>query len=415
MGWAATTTIISAPEAAAKRAWTTLQSNFESYREGECGSYELDAGLAMGKEAGAQTLSKTGPHCGYSDPLLEELSAMRHVGSKLGLFARGDIPSVASQPPDPRVQLLSADEDEGFHYWWMAPASALLESGGSTSAASQPGAISLACIKCGASVHLRGAQFCGTCGERLPSTSEDAGRTGLLVRLRRELGQAMQAVSYAQPGVRQVDGTSGMLFKHNGPHRRRADEYALPVRQQLATALDALSKPVAQPAQGNELSSSIKAARAALRAWDSRDDELEERRRGRDFGGAYGDDDPDDPDDDEDDCYGYGGGRVCFQFRDQGWCSYGSSCRYRHPRYPAGCRRDCLDCGFAVRQALKLCSEHLGEVEDALQIVWQPFVSDGEMIAAAAQREQVAGVAGFLTRAAALGHFVLINHDNEGC
>ncbi|EOD39869.1 hypothetical protein EMIHUDRAFT_223435 [Emiliania huxleyi CCMP1516] len=306
MGWAATTTIISAPEAAAKRAWTTLQSNFESYREGECGSYELDAGLAMGKG--------------------QELSAMRHVGSKLGLFARGDIPSVASQPPDPRVQLLSADEDEGFHYWWMAPASALLESGGSTSAASQPGAISLACIKCGASVHLRGAQFCGTCGERLPSTSEDAGRTGLLVRLRRELGQAMQAVSYAQPGVRQVDGTSGMLFKHNGPHRRRADEYALP-----------------------------------------------------------------------------------------GWCSYGSSCRYRHPRYPAGCRRDCLDCGFAVRQALKLCSEHLGEVEDALQIVRQPFVSDGEMIAAAAQREQVAGVAGFLTRAAALGHFVLINHDNEGC
>jgi len=127
-------------------------------------------------------------------------------------------------------------------------------------------------------------------------------------------------------------------------------------------------------------------------------------------------DDPDDPDED-DDGYGYGyGGRVCFQFRDRGYCSYGASCRFRHPNYSTGCSRDCFDCSFTTRQALKLGSEHLNEVEKALQVGGQTKLSsDGEMLKVAARNEVLLGVKAFLERAAALDHWVLINHDNDGC
>ena len=414
MGWAATTTMLSGPEVPVHRCWSAIQ---EAHDECEF-SFEWGPGLAesLRKEDGVQEMQKTGPHCGYSDPLLEELAAIPHVGTKLGLVANGDMPEIRD-PADERIVLLSHDGDESIRHWWMARASDLLEPIGTTAVAQARAAMRRICEGCGESVHLTGAQFCCRCGNALPDAGADDGRRELMNRLKRELAQARQAVT-PSPSAFSVDGTQGMRFEHAGPHQRRTEKYASPVRYAVETALRTLEKPVSQQ-QTTELRDAVRTARTSLMSWDRRDDEIEERRRNRDLGGSYGDrdvsDDPEDPDDD-DDGYGYTyGGRICFQFRDRGYCSYGAACRFRHPNYTSGCSRTCHSCSFATRQALKLCSEHLYQVEEALQLKSNAFATDAEMIASAARNEQLCGVSGFLARAAALDHWVLINHDNDGC
>ena len=376
MGWAATTTMISGPEAAVASCWARVQEKHtsEEVSMGLCEDWDASLAEPVLNEAGAQKLQETGPHCGFSDPLLEELSATPLVGSLLGIRADGGEPNITA-PADARIKLLSCDHCEGIYHWWMARASDLL----GQAAAPQ---------------------------SQLPSAA-DGGRHELESRLHRELSQALKVVTpQGLAAATHLDSTEGMSFSHGGPHMRRAEKRALPLRQALDSALRAL-----QLSDGTELAAAVRSARTHLRAWDMAEEDVEDRhrRRDHDLGGACGIDDIDDPEDDEN-CYsaenGYGGGGmgICFQFRDRGHCSWGARCRYRHSRYPGACGRKCLECRLVSTLALKLCSVHLGEVGEALQ-QWLQLRSG----------EQRRGVSGFLERAAALGHWVLINHDNEGC
>ena len=398
MGWAATTTVVSAPEDECRRCWSELAEMCKP-DEGVWPDFEWSAKRSGCIESFCTSttvvkMSKTGPHCGMSDPLLEELSALPHVSVALGLVADGASPRIDG--PANTSQILFLDNfggDESMRCWWLAPASALLPPAGaaSSSTPSGPAAVHRTCA-CGESVHLAMARFCGGCGSKLPTAADDAGRTSLMNRVRRELSLAKQAVTPVASS-RYAQGVEGMCFEHRGPHAERAEAAAAPLRIALEAALRALDK---MPSQGLELTQNVQAARSSLRTWDAQHDEHANRRFRRD---PYGDDE-DDEDDDEEAEYGYG--------------------------RRAGCGRECFECDFTERSALQYASEHLAQVEAALLLEHpglrgpnshsaEQFASDGERIKAATEHERLSGLPGFLARAAALGHYLLINYDNDGC
>lgn len=359
--------------------------------------------FALQNQADTQCIRKLGPHCGNSDPLIEEMAALPEFRDlHLNVFKSdfGGCPAevcigsvsfpAGYHGPVAFKDRSEVDGPEGHHCWWMAPARALLQA--STTAQSPAHGP----CACGQKLHLPGARFCSACASELP----DAGDAAAVRAVCERVGGDLLAMSVA---------IVSMKFKHNSPHKdhglAQGRIFNVAVDRVLAALLTATSS------SSTGLLEAVRSLRTAHDAWHG---DLSSNRFGTDYDGT------------DSLCYEFDDfalaeedrpfpTRLCKYFTRGQHCPFGTRCKFLHSHMRCG--PDCIDCVMVESHACRLAGVRLWEIESTLllrqDLCSSKFESDAEMLRVSASRAHQNTIMGILATAATKGHYLIINHDND--
>lgn len=349
MGWAACTTVISCPEADAKRCWETIGRpedvpNYDNddYVHDTRSYWSIDCVHDISRQDGVRRIQKTGPHCGMSDPLIEEMAKMpefRDLGVQVS--SGGEVSNIVDVafPRDGyegpiKFWGYECDPGQESRFWWMVPASAVFRGGAGAPSAPAPCA-------CGQRTHLPGARFGCGCAAKLPDAETTAAVAALRKRVRGDL-QGLQKL------------LRDMKFKHESPHKEYADEQAATIGRFVLQADADLVRPLAALECNRTLMQAVSSAKSAFEDWQDHRHEIENSRSTSDYvdeyyglDGYYYDD--------EDEGYPT---RLCRNYIRGQHCRFGASCKFLHSFEKCG--PDCRECTFIELMVLRQADTYMG-------------------------------------------------------